>query len=676
MDFRRRAVTLRKELEHHNHRYYVLDDPEISDAAYDRLMRELSELEAAHPEIVSPDSPTQRVGGRPAEEFAKAPHDPPMLSLANCFSEEEFHEFDGRVRKGLGAATQGDLFGGGADFTYVAEPKLDGLAVELIYEKGVLVTGSTRGDGTTGEDVTANIRTVRNVPLNLAAVAKKGVKIPARLSVRGEVVILKKDFERLNRVRAAEGEPLFANPRNAAAGSLHQLDPSITAKRPLKMFVYAPGRLEKAPASHWEFLDLARSLGLPVGAYNRRCPDAAAVTACYRDLLAKRHDLPFDIDGVVVKVDSFQQQAGLGAVSKAPRWAIAFKFPPVQETTTIREIIVQVGRTGALTPVAILEPVRVAGVEVGRATLHNQDEIDRKDVRVGDTVIVQRAGDVIPEVVKPIVERRTGRERKYRMPDACPECGAMAEHTEGEVVARCPNPDCPAKLVEKIRHFASRRAMDVEGIGDKLAEQLVEKKLARSLADLYTIDKETWRGLDRFAEKSAQNIVDALEKSKGTTLKRFIFALGIRHVGESIAGLLARHYGDVARLMAVGMDEMQEIRGIGPEVAAAVGAYFKDEVHRDLVARLLAAGVRPAGEKAAAAAAFAGKTVVLTGALNALTRDQAKDEIERRGGRVAGSVSKKTDFVVAGAEAGSKLDRAAALGVKVIGEDEFLAMLT
>ena len=677
MDHRKRAATLRRELEHHNHRYYVLDDPAITDAEYDRLLRELQGLEAAHPDLVTPDSPTQRVGGRPADGFAKAPHDPPMLSLANCFDEQELLEFDGRVRKGLGGdAGQGDLFGGGPAYAYVAEPKLDGLAVELIYEKGVLVQGSTRGDGATGEDVTANIRTIRNVPLNLATVAAKGAKVPARLSVRGEVVILKKDFERLNRARAAAGEPLFANPRNAAAGSLRQLDPAITAQRPLKMFVYAPGRLESPPATHLDFLEYARALGLPVGAHNRRCAGAPEVLAYYRDLLARRHDLPFDIDGVVVKVDALAQQGQLGAVSKAPRWAIAFKFPPVQETTRILEIVVQVGRTGALTPVAVLEPVRVGGVEVSRATLHNQDEIDRKDVRVGDAVVVQRAGDVIPEVVRPLVEKRTGAEKKYRMPSTCPECGTKAERPEGEAVARCPNPDCPATLAERIRHFASRRAMDVEGIGDKLAEQLVGKGLVRSLADLYTIDKETWQGLDRFAERSAQNVVDALEKSKGTTLKRLVFALGIRHVGEQIAGLLARHFGDARRLMDATVEEMEGIHGIGPEVAAAVAAHFADPAHRALVERLLAAGVSPAAEKVAASDAFAGKTVVLTGALHALTRDQAKDEIERRGGRVASSVSRKTDLVVAGDEAGSKLDKAAALGVRIVGEDEFLAMLT
>lgn len=678
MDFRKRAEKLRRELEHHNHRYYVLDDPAITDAEYDRLMRELSELEAAHPELCTPDSPTQRVGGAPADEFTKALHDPPMLSLSNCFDEQEFLDFDGRVKKGLGgAAGQGDLFGGGPVYAYIAEPKLDGLAVELVYENGILISGSTRGDGTTGEDVTANMRTVRNVPLNLAAVAKKGAKIPARLSVRGEVVIVKKDFEKLNLMRADAGEPLFANPRNAAAGSLRQLDPAITAKRPLKLFVYAPGRQDEARSSHWEFLEYVRSLGLPVRhEENRRCADAQEVLAYYRDLLARRHALPFDIDGVVVKVDSYAQQAALGAVSKAPRWAIAFKFPPVQESTRIVDIVVQVGRTGALTPVAILEPVRVGGVEVSRATLHNQDEIDRKDVRIGDTVIVQRAGDVIPEVVKPIVERRTGRETKYAMPATCPECGTTAERPEGEVVARCPNPDCPAKLVERIRHFASRRAMDIEGIGDKLAGQLVEKKLVASVADLYAIDKETWKGLDRFAEKSAQNVVDALEKSKGTSLTRFVFALGIRHVGEHIAGLLARHCGDARRIMDATADGLQEIHGIGPEVAAAVEAHFRDPAHRDLVERLLAAGVRPAAEQTLASDALAGKTVVLTGSLATMTRDEAKEEIARRGGRVASSVSKKTDFVVAGADAGSKLHKAAALGVKVIGEDEFIALLS
>ncbi|MBI5527248.1 MAG: NAD-dependent DNA ligase LigA [Deltaproteobacteria bacterium] len=675
MDYRKRAEKLKRDLEHHNHRYYVLDDPEISDAEYDRLMRELQEIEAVHPEIRTPESPTQRVGGKPADEFGKAPHDPPMLSLGNCFSEGEFIEFDGRVKKGLsGAGGQGDLFASAAPNTYVAEPKLDGLAVEIIYENGVLVIGSTRGDGTTGEDVTANIRTVRNIPLNLAAVAKKGVKIPGRLAVRGEVVILKKDFERLNETRAAEGEPLFANPRNAAAGSLRQLDPAVTAKRPLKMFCYAPGRLEGGPATHFEFLEWLKSLGLPVGEYNRRCRDAAAVIAYYREMLDRRHLLRFDVDGTVVKVDSFALQRELGAVARAPRWATAFKFPPVQETTRVLDIVVQVGRTGAMTPVAVLEPVRVGGVEVSRATLHNQDEIDRKDVRVGDTVVIQRAGDVIPEVVKPIVEKRAGRERKFRMPDSCPECGATAERTEGEVVLRCPNPSCPAKLVEAIRHFASRRAMDIEGIGEKLAEQLVKKGLVRSAADLYGISRETWEGLDRFAEKSASNIALALEKSKGTTLKRFLFALGVRHVGEHIAGLVARYYGDIRAIMDATTADMQKIHGIGPEVAAEVEAHFKNARNRAVVEKLLAAGLSPEVE-ARAGTTLAGKTFVLTGALASMTRDHAKDEIEKRGGRVASAVSRKTDFVVAGSDAGSKLDKAQALGVKVLSEQDFAEML-
>jgi DNA ligase (NAD+) len=675
MDIRKRAERLRREIEHHNHRYYVLDDPEISDAEYDRLMRELVDLEAAHPELVTPDSPTQRVGGKPADEFAKAPHDPPMLSLSNCFSETEFLEFDGRVKKGLsGAGGQGDLFEPGTPYSYVAEPKLDGLAVELIYENGVLVTGSTRGDGTTGEDVTANIRTVRNIPLSLAAVAKKGARIPKTLAVRGEVVILKKDFERLNETRAAEGEPLFANPRNAAAGSLRQLDPAITAKRPLKMFCYAPGRLDGGPETHFEFLEWLKSLGLPVGEHNRRCRDAAAVVAYYREMLDRRHSLAFDVDGIAVKVDSFALQRELGAVAKAPRWAIAFKFPPVQETTRITRIVVQVGRTGAMTPVAVLEPVRVGGVEVSRATLHNQDEIDRKDVRIGDMVIIQRAGDVIPEVVKPIVEKRTGGERKYRMPDSCPECGTKAERTEDEVVLRCPNPSCPAKLVEAIRHFASRRAMDIEGIGDKLAEQLVAKGLVRSPADLYAISRETWENLDRFAEKSAANIMEALEKSKGTTLRRFVFALGVRHVGEHIAVLLARHFGDIRAVMNATAADMQKIHGIGPEVAAEVEKHFKNPRNRDVVEQLLAAGVKPEIE-VGVGTALAGKTFVLTGALASMTRGQAKDEIEKRGGRVASAVSKKTDFVVAGADAGSKLHKAQSLGVKVLSEDDFAAML-
>jgi DNA ligase (NAD+) len=677
-EIKKRAETLRRELEYHNHRYYVLDDPEIPDAEYDRLMRELAGLEAAHPELLAPDSPTQRVGGAPAEEFAKTPHDPPMLSLANCFDEAEFLEFDGRVKKGLSAVKQGQLGlgmdGGGAEIEYVAEPKLDGLAVELIYEDGVLVTGSTRGDGTTGEDVTANVRTIGNVPLNLKATAGKGARIPEKLSVRGEVVMLKADFKRLNSGRAAAGEQEFANPRNAAAGSLRQLDPKITASRPLSMYVYAPGGTGPGIRTHWEFLEYAEALGLPVGKHNRRCAGAGEVIEYYRELIGKRHDLPFDMDGVVVKVDSFDQQSRLGAIAKSPRWAIAFKFPPVQEMTKLVDVVVQVGRTGALTPVAVLEPVRVGGVEVGRATLHNQDEIDRKDVRVGDFVIIQRAGDVIPEVVRPVLEKRAGTERKFTMPRECPECGAAVERPEGEVVARCPNPQCPAKLVEQIFHFAARRAMDIEGLGWKLAEQLVEKGLVKSLPDIYSIPLGTWEGLDRFAEKSASNIAAAIENSKRTTFRRFLFALGIRHVGVQTAADIARHFGEVASVMKASVDDLMKIHGIGPEAASSVEAYFRDSRNIQVVERLLKAGVEPEREEKAGSA-LAGVTFVLTGALQSMTRDEAKERIEKLGGRVAASVSRKTGIVVAGADAGSKLDKARSLGVRVVEEPEFQEML-
>jgi DNA ligase (NAD+) len=678
MDPAKRAEKLREEIERHNHRYYVLDDPLISDAEYDRLMRELQEIEAVHPELVTSDSPTRRVGGTAADEFAKAPHEPPMLSLANCFNEEELLEFDGRIQKGLGGGggqAQLGLFGERAAIGYVAEPKLDGLAVELIYENGVLVTGSTRGDGTTGEDVTANVRTVRNIPLNLKSVAKKGVKVPSRISVRGEALMLKAEFEKLNRSRAAAGAPIFANPRNAAAGSLRQLDPAVSASRPLSIYIYAPGRLEEIPGSHWEFLEYAAALGLPVlREYNRLCKGAEQVLEYYREMMARRHDLAFDVDGVVVKVDSFREQAELGAIAKSPRWATAFKFPPVQETTRLLDIVVQVGRTGALTPVAVLKPVQLAGVEVSRATLHNQEDIDRKDVRIGDWVVVQRAGDVIPEIVKPIPERREGGEKKFTMPPKCPECGTAVERTKGEVAARCPNPGCPAKLSNQIFHFASRRAMDIEGLGEKLAEQLVEKGLVRTIPDLFEISRETWETLDRFAEKSAANISGAIEGSKATTLRRFLYALGIRQVGEQTAADIARHFGDVKRVMEASLDDLMKIHGIGPEVASSMESYFKDPANRATVERLLALGVRPAVEEPADTT-MAGKTFVLTGALPSLTRDEAKELIETRGGRVASAVSKKTSFVVAGEDAGSKLEKARTLGVNVIDEGELLRMI-
>ena len=660
----KRAENLRNKIEFHNHRYYVLDDPLISDAEYDKLMQELLDIEQQYPESITIDSPTQRVGGKPSEEFKNIIHNPPMLSLTNCFNEGEFLEFDAKVRKALGDEK----------YHYLAEPKFDGLAVELNYQNGALISGSTRGDGIIGEDVTPNIKTIRKIPLNLYATALEGIDVPDMLAVRGEVVMKKKDFAELNDRRLKDGDQVFANPRNAAAGSLRQLDPKITASRPLSMFVYAPGNIENVVNYQSDFLEYCMKLGLPVGAFNRKCSDAAAALEYYKEMMNSRHDLPFDVDGIVVKIDSFGQQRELGSQAKAPRWAIAFKFPPVQETTKLLDIIVQVGRTGALTPVAILQTVKVGGVEVSRATLHNQDEIDRKDLRIGDYVLVQRAGDVIPEIVKSFPERRIGEETIFRMPDTCPSCGTVTVRGQDEVVLRCPNPRCPGKLVERLSHFASRRAMDIEGLGEKLAQQLVEKKIIEDVADLYKIPLNKWKLLEGFAEKSGSNIFSAIEKSKSTTLKRFLFALGIRHVGEQTAGEIARYFGSIQKTMDAGIDDLLKIQGIGSEAANAIVNFFSDKGNRILINGLLSAGVIPI-QKLNDDFGLAGKTFVLTGSLSTMTRDEAKNELEKRGGKVSNSISKKTSMVIAGENPGSKIEKAKNAGVRIISEKEFIELL-
>ncbi|NDY41825.1 NAD-dependent DNA ligase LigA [Dissulfurirhabdus thermomarina] len=658
-----RIQRLRREIDEHNYRYYVLDSPVISDAEFDALMHELRDLEARYPETVTPDSPTQRVGAAPADRFRKVPHAVPMLSLDDAFSEAEVREFDGRVRRQLGLDASPE---------YVVEPKMDGLAVELVYEAGRFVLGATRGDGTTGEDVTANLRTIRAVPLRLRPAAD----LPERLDARGEVFMTREGFAALNREREAAGEPPFANPRNAAAGSLRQLDPAVTAARPLDIFFYGVGEIRGwRPQTHWEVLEALRRWGLKVNPLVHRAQGIEAAIRARDRLAAQRAALPYEIDGVVIKVNRLDYWERLGTRARSPRWAVAYKFAAEQAVTRILEIRLSVGRTGAVTPVALMEPVRVGGVRVRRATLHNEDEIRRKDVRVGDWVLVQRAGDVIPEVVKVLAERRTGAEVPFVMPRTCPVCGSRLVRGEGEVVWRCPNPECFPRLVRRVVHFASKGAMDIDGLGTKVAEQLVGVGLIRDVADIYSIEMSDLLSLDRFAERSARNLLEAIERSKATTLERLLYALGIRHVGEVGAQLLAAHFGSVEALMAASEEALQEVPGVGPEMARSVAAWFAEPANRRLVERLLAAGVRPAPPAARAGAPLSGKTVVFTGGLSGLTREEAKRRVLAAGGRVASSVGRGVDFVVVGERPGSKLEKARRLGIRVIDEAEFLALL-
>ncbi|HKB77103.1 MAG TPA: NAD-dependent DNA ligase LigA [Myxococcales bacterium] len=654
-----RAEELRRQLREANHRYYVLDAPTLSDAEYDRLFRDLTQLEEAHPELRTADSPTQRVGAQPSEKFAKVQHRRPMMSLGNVMSDDELVEFDARVHRLLGDDP----------VAYVFEPKLDGLAVTLTYEDGRFVQGATRGDGQFGEDVTANLRTIKSVPLQLQAGA------PSVLEARGEVFIPKADFARLNAEREAAGEPTFVNPRNSAAGSLRQLDPRETAKRPLSMFFYDVGETgELRFSSHWEKLTRLKDLGLRTNPENKLVRSLDEVRAQYADLLRRRHEVPYEIDGTVVKVDSEDQRRRLGTVSRTPRWAVAYKFPAEEEATTVEDIQVSVGRTGALTPVAFLAPVHVGGVTVARATLHNEEEVRRKDVRKGDRIFLRRAGDVIPEIVRVIAEARPPEGLpEFRMPTHCPACGAEV-HREG-AITRCTNLSCPAQLHGRLRHFASRGAMDIEGLGDQTCSQLVERGLVKTPADLYALSREQWLDLERMGDKSVDNLLAALERSKKTSLRRFIYALGIRQVGEATARALALHFKSIDRLLDATLDELQGVRDVGPEVAQQIHDFTQTAENREAVRRLLAAGIHPAPEVVESRGPFAGKTVVLTGSLTALSREQAKAEIERRGGRVSGSVSRKTDLVVAGEDSGSKLKKAAELGVQVVDEAAFRALL-
>jgi DNA ligase (NAD+) len=661
----RRARQLREEIERHNYAYYVLDAPTIPDAEWDAMFRELQELEARYPALATPDSPTQRIGGAPRADLPEVRHAVPMLSLNNALSEEEAVAFDQRVREALAKA---DLLGED-EVEYACELKFDGLAINLRYEHGLLVQAATRGDGTVGEDVTPNVKTIHSVPLAL-----RTTRPPAVVEARGEVLMFRRDFERLNERQRARGEKEFANPRNAAAGSLRQLDPKVTAQRRLHFFTYGLGELRgrDEPPTHWAALDWLASLGLPVNEERAVVRGAAGLLGFYREALRKRSELPYDIDGVVYKVNSYALQRALGYVSRAPRFAIAHKFPAQEAVTRVLDIEVQVGRTGALTPVARLAPVQVGGVTVASATLHNEDEIRRKDVRVGDSVIVRRAGDVIPEVVAVAADRRPPHTRPFRMPTKCPVCGSAVERPADEAIARCTGGlYCPAQRKQALRHFAGRRALDIEGLGEKLIDQLVDAGLVRTPADLFRLDLETLAQLDRMGEKSAANLLAALDKARNTTLERFIYALGIRHVGESTARDLARHFGSLEALMAADEAALLEVPDVGPVVAASIVRFFAEPHNRQVIAQLRAAGVRwreGAPAVHAAAGPLAGKTFVLTGTLPNWTREEAKERIEAAGGKVAESVSKKTDYVVAGANPGSKLEKAQALGVTVIDE--------
>jgi len=664
---RKRVEELRREIEYHNYLYYVLDAPVISDAEFDALVRELEALERQFPELVTPESPTQRVGGQPREGFATVDHLSPMLSLGNAFSEDEVRDFDRRVRNALPGET----------VNYVVEMKIDGLAVSLVYENGLFRRGATRGDGEVGEDVTPNLKTIRSIPLRLLQPA------PPVLEVRGEVFMPKEAFARLNEARDAAGEPPFANPRNAAAGSVRQLDPRVTAGRQLDIFVYGIGFAEGAPVqTHSEALTWLKALGFKVSEHWRICRGIEEVLDLCRFWQEKRFELPYAIDGLVVKVDAFGQQERLGATMKSPRWAVAYKFPPEEAVTVIEDIVVRVGRTGVLTPTAIFAPVRLAGTTVTRATLHNEDIIRERDIRIGDHVVVYKAGEVIPEVLRSLPEKRTGKEVPFRMPPDCPACGARVIRLPGEVAVRCPNIACPARLRESLLHYGSRNAMDIDGLGPAIVDQLLERGLVRDVADLYHLRVEDLVPLPRMGPKSARNLVEAIARSKERGLERLIFALGIRHVGERAAKLLAARFGSIDRLAGATEEELTAIPDIGPKIAASVVDFFVTPENRRVIERLAAAGVSMQAAAVAGPQPLAGKTFVLTGALERFTRDEAQEIIESLGGRVTSGVSRRTDYVVVGANPGSKYEKAMELirsgthpDLKILDEEEFIRLV-
>jgi DNA ligase (NAD+) len=656
---------LRKELEQHEYRYYVLDDPKISDAAYDKLMQKLQALEAAHPELVTPDSPTVRVGGTPREGFQTVQHARAMLSLDNAFSYDALRDFDRRVREAIGTEK----------IEYIAEHKFDGLSISLQYAGGKLVRGVTRGDGTTGEDVTPNVKTIRSIPLQMDAAALKKAKLPSDFEVRGEVLMTRKAFEALNRQQELTGGKIFVNARNSAAGAVRVLDPSITAARRLDFFAYYLFVDGKVPfAKHSESLAALKQLRFRASDDWKLCNGIDAVVAYCEDWDAKREKLPYEIDGVVIKVNSTGIQNELGFTSKAPRWAIAFKYPARQETTVVNDIIVQVGRTGALTPVAVLEPVQVGGVTVSRSTLHNMDEVERLGVQIGDTVLIERAGEVIPHVLKVV---KPGKNRKpFRMPKHCPECHSAIHHVEGEVAYRCVNAACPAKRKESVLHFASRHAMNIDGLGDKIVDQLVDKGLVKDVADLYALKEDDVAALERMAEKSAQNLLEEIAGSKKSSLARLIYALGIFSVGERTGQLLAEHFSSLEELAGAQEEQLEAVHEVGPKVAASIVEFFSEPANRQLIKRLNKAGVHPTAEKREVKSdKFAGKSFVFTGGLANRSREEAGELVQQHGGKVSGSVSKKTDYVVVGTDPGSKYDKAKELGVPILTESEFEKLL-
>lgn len=655
-----RVQELREQIHYHNYRYYILDAPTVADAEFDRLLRELEKLEEQYPELVTPDSPTQRVGAPPLDKFATVPHRQQMLSLEDAFSEKEALEFDARLKRFLRAE--------GA-FHYVVEPKMDGCAVELVYEGGRFTVGSTRGDGIRGENVTQNLKTIHTIPLQIL---ERESPAPGLLEVRGEVYMDLDEFRKLNEERLAQGEPAFANPRNAAAGSLRQLDPKITGARPLKIYCYGIGEVQgRKFATHWETLQALGAWGFRVNPLIAQAQGIDAAIAYHHQIEHQRRGLPYEIDGVVIKVDSLTLQERLGTKARSPRWALAYKFAPTQETTRVLDILVNVGRTGAITPMAVMEPVEVGGVTVSRATLHNEDEVARKDVRVGDTVLVQRAGDVIPEVVQVILEKRPPDAKPFEMPKYCPVCNTELVRPPGEKVTRCPNPDCVGAQVRAISHFAGKYGMDIDGLGEKIILQLVENGLIRDVGDLYRLTEDDLTPLERFAEKSAQNIVSAIQNSKNPPFWRLLNALGIRFVGEATAHLLAQHFHDLETLLQASKEDLLHVEGVGEQVAASIREFFDNPRNQELIQKLRAAGVKEQPPQPRAAGPLAGKTFVFTGGLDRFSREEAKALVTSRGGKVSSSVSAKTDYVVAGADPGSKYAKARDLGVTILSEAEF-----
>lgn len=669
-----RIESLRSSVRHHNLRYYQLDDPEISDADYDLLLRELTDLEAEFPDLITPDSPSQRIGAPPLEKFGTVSHRSPMLSLANAFSDEEIREFDRRCRRFLGSDTP---------IRYVVEPKLDGLAVNLFYESGRLIVGSTRGDGAVGEDVTLNLRTIPTIPLSIPKTGERPgppggetAAVPERIEIRGEVCMERAAFRKLNQRRMERGEPPFANPRNAAAGSLRQLDSRITAQRPLTLFCYAIGTPEGTGfQAHEEVLRTLAAWGFQVNPLIRPAVELEECIDYYHRMDRMRDELPYEIDGIVIKVNDLSLQERLGTVARSPRWAVACKFAAIRERTVIDDIVVQVGRTGVLTPVAVMRPVRVGGVMVSRATLHNEDEVLKKDIRIGDTVLIQRAGDVIPEVVEVVLTERSPEARPFVMPASCPECGSRVVRMEGEAARRCIGISCPAQIRGHIGHFASRGALDIEGLGEKMVTQLVASGLIRDPADLFLLTKEQLLGLERMAEKSASNLLAAIARAKNPTLDRLIYALGIRHVGEQTAKRLAQAYGTLDALTAATAAELQTVRDIGPEVAASIADFFREPANLRVVEKLRSGGVAPRETEPPQAAPLAGKTFLFTGTLSRMGRSEAKALVESLGGTVAGSVTKGTDYLVAGEAAGSKMEKARQAGIAILDEEAFFALV-